>query len=226
MVIAKRARSNEQKGERREEILVAAEAFLEKKSFHRIGIADIAAQAGMAKGTVFLYFKTKEELFLAIAAREFEQWFDEMDRSFAEIAGSPEKVARNRVLSALGEMLKPDAHLINLIPIVHTVLEQNIRYPQAREFKRMLGRRLPHTGALLEGCLPFLCPGQGVTFLLWMYALVIGFLHLATPAPVIKKVFQKEPALRMMQIDFGASYPDALGAILDGWKAQNRGRKK
>jgi hypothetical protein len=59
-----------------------------------------------------------------------------------------------------------------------------------------------------------------------MYALVIGFSHLATPAPVIKKVFQKEPALRMMQIDFSASYPDALGAILDGWKAQNRGRKK
>ena len=104
-------------------------------------------------------------------------------------------------------MLEPDAHLINLIPIVHTVLEQNIRYPQAREFKQMLGRRLPHTGALLEGCLPFLHPGQGVTFLLWMYALVIGFLHLATPAPVIKKSFRKNPHCGMMQIDFGASYP-------------------
>lgn len=226
MAIAKRARSDEQKGERREEILIAAGALLEKKPFHRIGIADIAAQAGMAKGTVFLYFKTKEELFLAIAAREFERWFDEMDLLFAEIAGCTGKEARDRVLNALSEMLKPDALLISLIPIVHTVLEQNIKYPQAREFKRMLGRRLPRTGALLEGCLSFLRPGQGATFLLWMYALVIGFSHLAKPAPVIKEVFRKEPALRMMQIDFSASYPDALGAILDGWKAQNRGRKK
>ncbi len=225
MVIVRRARSNEQKSERRTEILSAAIALLRERPYHKINIADVAKKAGMAKGTVFLYFETREELFLAIASREFEQWFDAMDRSFAEIAGSRENDARKRVLIALSEMLKPDALLISLIPIVHTVLEQNIGYPQAREFKQVLGKGLQRTGVLLEECLPSLRRGQGVTFLLWMYALVIGFSQMATPAPVIKKVFQKDPALHMMQIDFSASYAAALGAILDGWKAQNSGRK-
>lgn len=221
MVIGKRARSSEQKSERREEILSAAIALLRERSYHKINIADVAKKAGMAKGTVFLYFQTKEELFLVIASREFERWFDAMDRSFAEITGSPEDAAPDRVLSALSGMLKPDALLIALIPIVHTVLEQNISYPQAREFKQMLGKGLQRTGALLEACLPFLLHGQGVVFLLWMYAVVIGFSQMAKPAPVIKKVFQRDPALRMMQLDFSASYTGALGAILDGLKAQN-----
>lgn len=225
MVITRRARKPEQKSERRTEILSAAIALLRGRPYHKINIAGIARKAGMAKGTLFLYFKTREELFLAIASREFEQWFDAMDRSFVEIAGGPEEDARNRILSALSEMLKPDALLMSLIPIVHTVLEQNISYPKAREFKQMLSKGLQHTGALLEECLPYLRHGQGVTFLLWMYAIVIGFSQMATPAPVIEKVFQKDPALRMMQIEFSASYSDALGAILDGWKVQNSGRK-
>ena len=83
----------------------------------------------------------------------------------------------------------------------------------------MLLKGLQRTGALFEQC-PYL-HRQGVTFLLWMYALVIGFSQMAAPAPVIKKVFQKNPALRVMQIKFSASYADALAAILDGWKAQN-----
>lgn len=221
MVIEKRARKPEQKRERRTEILFAAITLLRERPYNKINIADVAKRAGMAKGTVFLYFRTREELFLAIASREFEQWFHAMDRSFAEIAGASEKAARDRVLNALSNMLKPDALLIGLIPIVHTVLEQNIGYAQAREFKRMLLKGLQRTGALFEECLPYLRRGQGVTFLLWMYALVIGLSQMATPAPVIKEVFRKNPALRVMQIDFGASYADALAAILDGWKAQN-----
>lgn len=226
MVISRRARSQEQKGERRQEILAAAITILREKPYRKINMADVAKKAGTAKGTVFLYFKTKEELFLSIASREFEQWFNAMDRLFTDVAGGPARGSRDRVLIALRDMLKEDSLLVSLIPIVHTILEQNIGYDQAKEFKEMLGQRLRHTGRLLEECLPFLKKGQGVTFLLWMYALVIGFTQLATPSPVIKKVFQNYPALRMMQIDFGQSYFDALGVILDGWKAQNTRRKK
>lgn len=220
MVIERRARKPEQKRERRAEILFAAITLLRERPYNKINIADVAKRAGMAKGTVFLYFRTREELFLAIASREFEQWFHAMDRSFAEIAAGPEEEARDSVLNALSKMLAPDALLISLIPIVHTVLEQNIGYSQARDFKQMLLKGLQRTGALFEQCLPYLHRGQGVTFLLWMYALVIGFSQMAAPAPVIKKVFQKNPALRVMQIKFSTSYADALAAILDGWKAQ------
>lgn len=226
MVISRRARSQDQKGERRQEILAAAITLLREKPYHKITMADVAKKAGMAKGTLFLYFGTKEELFLVIVSREFERWFDAMDRAFTDIVEGSEPGSGDRVLTALRGMLKEDSLLVSLIPILHTILEQNIGYDKAKEFKEMLGQRLRHTGMLLEKCLTFVEKGQGTTFLLWMYALVIGFTQMAAPSPVIKKVFQNNPALRMMQIDFGRSYVDALGVILDGWKSRNAHRKK
>ena len=65
MVIEKRARKPEQKRERRTEILSAAITLLRERPYNKINIADVARRAGMAKGTVFLYFRTREELFLS-----------------------------------------------------------------------------------------------------------------------------------------------------------------
>lgn len=225
MAITRRARSAEQKSERLQEILFAAEALLQEKSFQKINIADVARKAGMAKGTVFLYFKTKEELFFRIASKEFEKWFDAMDRVFTE-AASAGKPRRDNVLAGLRLILGQQPLLPRLSAILHVVLEQNIGYEEALGFKRMLSVRLSKTGALLEKCLPSFKPGQGVTFLFWMYALVIGFTHVAVPAPIVKKIFEKEPELRTMQIDFKQSFFEAIGVILDGWEAQNTGQKK
>lgn len=225
MVIARRARSAEQKSERLHEILAAAEALLKEKSFHRINIADVAGKAGMAKGTVFLYFKTKEELFFRIASREFEKWFDAMDRVFTEAASAGIKARRDKVLAGMRLTLGQQPLLPRLSAILHVVLEQNIGYEEALDFKRMLATRLSRTGALLEKCLPYFKPGQGVKFLFWMYALVIGFTHLAEQSPIVKKIFKKEPKMRKMQIDFGQSFFEALDGILDGWEAQNTRRR-
>src|SRR3990167_612550 len=97
MVIAKRARSNEQKDERREEILVAAAALLKERPFHRISTADVAHLAGMAKGTVFLYFRTKEEIFFQILTREFESWFETMDNLFADLCRPGKKPVQDDI---------------------------------------------------------------------------------------------------------------------------------
>ncbi len=225
MVIAKRARSSEQKSERREEILAAAEALLRERSYYGISIADVAKKAGMAKGTVFLYFKTKEEVFFHIASREFENWFDAMDLLFAEACAAGKKAPEAAVMDALRRILTQNPLLPQLSAILHVVLEQNIGYKEARDFKKNLLDRLARTGALLEKCLSYLSPGHGVKLLLWVYGLIIGFTHMASPAPIMRKIYEKEPELRQMQIDFNEHLFGALSAILDGCKAQSRRKK-
>lgn len=54
--------------ERRERILDAAAEVFRRKGFAGANVADIAATAGIAKGTVYLYFRSKEEIFTAIMA--------------------------------------------------------------------------------------------------------------------------------------------------------------
>lgn len=226
MVLAKRARSSAQKNERRGEILAAAVALLRERPYHRINIADVAKKAGMAKGTVFLYFKTKEEVFFHIASREFDNWFNAMDLLFAEACAAGNKAPEDAVMNALRRILAQNPLLPRLSAILHVVLEQNIGYQEARNFKKNLMGRLGRTGTLLESCLPYLSPGQGVKLLLWVYGLIIGFTHMASTSPVMKTIYEKEPELRRLQIDFDEHLFGAMSAILVGWKAQNSGRKR
>src|SRR6266487_1499111 len=64
--IRRRAVDEEQKEERRRAILEAAWQLFQNTPYDALTIADVAEELHLAKGTVFLYFRTKEALFLAI----------------------------------------------------------------------------------------------------------------------------------------------------------------
>lgn len=221
MVIEKRARSREQKAHRRRQIMAAAAGLLDGNAFRAISMARVARRAGMAKGTVFLYFKTKEALFLAITVEQFQSWFDAMDQALEGIAAS-KKTTNQSLLKCLQTVFQTHPLLPKLVAIMHIVLEHNVTYDEARTFKQMLSQRLLRTGALLEACLAHLKPGQGAKFILWLSAFVIGLTHMAEPAPVIQELYRREPGLRMFQVDFDAHFFDALETLLDGWEAQNK----
>jgi len=57
----------------REAILAAAERTFGRLGFHDAKMADIAAEAGVAAGTVYNYFKNKDEVFASILLRGQEQ---------------------------------------------------------------------------------------------------------------------------------------------------------
>src|SRR3569833_2954452 len=63
----KAQRWSRRKEERAPEILEAALASFAEKGFAGTRMDDIAARAGITKGTIYLYFKSKEELFKALA---------------------------------------------------------------------------------------------------------------------------------------------------------------
>ena len=58
MAIKQRAISDAQKEERRQAILDAALLLYQETSYEAVNMAQVAQQAGVAKGTVYLYFKT------------------------------------------------------------------------------------------------------------------------------------------------------------------------
>ncbi len=66
----RRAVSDEDKSRRRDEIMAAAKNVFAGKGFHAATIADIAKQAGLAYGSVYWYFDSKDELFHALMAVE------------------------------------------------------------------------------------------------------------------------------------------------------------
>src|SRR5579875_4013179 len=57
--------------ERLNEVLQAATAVFARAGFHQARMEDIAQEAGLAKGTLYLYFKNKDDLIAAILHRLF-----------------------------------------------------------------------------------------------------------------------------------------------------------
>jgi TetR/AcrR family fatty acid metabolism transcriptional regulator len=62
--------SEEDKSRRRDEIMAAAKKVFARKGFHATTIADIAKEAGLAYGSIYWYFDSKDDLFHALMAVE------------------------------------------------------------------------------------------------------------------------------------------------------------
>lgn len=74
--------------ERREEILASAARLFAESGYHATTIDDVAERAGVAKGTVYWYFRSKKALFLAVLRSVSEIYRTELGRA-AEGIGSP-----------------------------------------------------------------------------------------------------------------------------------------
>ncbi|WP_131736274.1 TetR/AcrR family transcriptional regulator [Actinomadura roseirufa] len=73
-----RLRSPGQRAERAGRILDAAADLLLRHGYRRVTIDDVAAGAGIGKGTVYLHWKTREQLFGVVFARELLSAVDEL----------------------------------------------------------------------------------------------------------------------------------------------------
>lgn len=79
---------------KREAILRAAIRVFAEKGFFNSKVADIAKQAGIADGTVYLYFKGKEEILHSIFDRAMEEFISEGRRELAELSSPEEKLKK------------------------------------------------------------------------------------------------------------------------------------
>ena len=80
--------------DKREAILLAATKVFAGKGYFSSKVADIAAEAGIADGTVYLYFKSKDEILHSIFDRAMADFIAEGRRELAAIDGPAAKLAR------------------------------------------------------------------------------------------------------------------------------------
>jgi TetR/AcrR family transcriptional regulator len=213
-----RAISDDDKSARRNAILLAASDLLDKAGYHDISIAHIARRAGLAKGTIFLYFKTKEELFLQLQMMEYTTWFEDVNRRLHDLLGHKKKIGVAEFVKTIIVSIKNYPTMVRMAPLIHVILEHNIDYKTALEFKRFLLAHIRTTGVLIERCLPFLRTNGGPLFLLDLHVLIIGVVQISSPAPLIKRVIEKE-GMNVFLVKFENKLEEMLVALLTGMKA-------
>lgn len=77
---------------RQDDILDAAEYLFSTKAFHEVRLDDIAARARVGKGTVYLYWSRKEDVYLAIIRRGFAAVLAELENRLAHTGGTWSKL--------------------------------------------------------------------------------------------------------------------------------------
>ncbi|MGI8638724.1 MAG: TetR/AcrR family transcriptional regulator [Pyrinomonadaceae bacterium] len=80
--------------DKREAILRAAIKVFAQKGYFNSKVADIAGEAGIADGTVYLYFKSKDEILHSIFDRAMENFISEGKREIAEIEEPDKRLRR------------------------------------------------------------------------------------------------------------------------------------
>lgn len=208
----RRARADADKQSRRRDLLRAAAAAFADQSYAAVTVAEIARGAGLAKGTVYLYFETKEELFLQLVLEQLGEWLDEVERELTcdDALLGPEALAR-----LLARTLARREQLTRLLAILHVVLEQNIPAAVAQAFKRELLARSSRAGAVLERRFLDFEAGDGLRFLLHLHAATVGLRQMANPSPDLAALLAG-PELSPLRIDFPSALQAHAAALLRG----------
>jgi TetR/AcrR family transcriptional regulator, fatty acid metabolism regulator protein len=93
-VMARQVSSTKTVTDKREAILRAAIKVFARKGYFSSKVADIAGEAGIADGTVYLYFKSKDEILHSIFDRAMEEFIAEGKREISEISDVKDKLRR------------------------------------------------------------------------------------------------------------------------------------
>lgn len=140
------AGSVERTNARREEIVNACEKLYQNMSFKDITLKDISRETTFSRTSIYNYFQTKEEIFLALLKREYDSWVEQLNDAIE----SNDKMCDDQIADILAKSLDDHRQLLKIMSMNHYDLEDNSRMEQLVEFKVSYGHALKTVAHMLE----------------------------------------------------------------------------
>jgi len=141
--------------QRREEIINACGQLYQKMSFKEITLKEIGNITSFSRPTIYNYFETKEEIFLALFQREYDRWNEELTAILKE----NEQLSKKELADHIANSLAGREQLLKLLSMNNYDMEANSRQELLNTFKQSYGRSLHLMCMLLEK----FCPDMNVT---------------------------------------------------------------
>jgi len=137
-------------------------------------VAEVADEAGLAKGTVYLYFKSKENLLLAAHERHAEIFFS----ALIARASKPERMSLDDMMQLTREYIVGVPAFLPLATLVAGLMHKGVTPEAAQVFDQRMAARLGAAGELLCSHFPLPDVLGGVRLLMRSYALILGLWQL------------------------------------------------
>lgn len=124
--------------QRRDEIVAACEQLYQTMSFKDITLKEISTVTSFSRPTIYNYFQTKEEIFLALFEREYDRWNEDLEK----ILSSDKAFSRTELAEHIAKSLERRKQLLKLLSMNNYDMEENSREELLASFKRAYGKSL------------------------------------------------------------------------------------
>ena len=157
---------------REDEIIRACRELYQTMSFKDVTIKEIGTVTSFTRTSIYTYFQTKEEIFLALFEQEYRDWSADLN---IIAGGTP--LDGKQLAEELARSLEKRALMLKLLAVNLYDMEENSRPERLVAFKRAYGASVDSLRAILEKTFPEL-PGRECQALLLT---ILQFLHSVYP---------------------------------------------
>ena len=130
--------SPERTAARKEEIISACEKLYQTMSFKDITLKEIGNETSFSRPTIYNYFQTKEEIFLALYELEYDRWNEEL----TDILKNNETLTKEQIAEKIAASIANRKQLLKLLSMNNYDMEANSRPELLVSFKVAYGEYL------------------------------------------------------------------------------------
>ena len=174
---------------RREEIIDACAALYETMSLREITIKLIGERTSFTRTSIYNYFETREEIFLALLRREYEAWTADLDA----LPAQPDAAA---LADALAATLERRGTMLRLLSMNLYDIEANSRVENLAAFKTVYAASMQAVRRLLARSGPALSGPAAERFLYAFYPFLFGIYPYTTVTP------KQQQAMAMAGVEY------------------------
>lgn len=207
----KRARSEEQKNIRRDQIIEATVKLLEKEPLEKITLASIASELNFSRANLYKYVTTKEEIFLWIVASDAEKWVEGLQQRL----GGYDHLDLKTFCRIWAEQLYQNKRLVKLFSLLTIVVEKSSTLTAFETFKQDFYSNFSYLRVIIKKLIPDLSNEQFRYFIHYQMHYALGQFSL-----VVSKEKQRQ-ALKVAKLschkrDFISEFAEYLEVIIIG----------
>ena len=155
---------------RKEEIISVCEELYKTMSFKEITIKEIGEVTSFTRTSIYNYFQTKEEIFLALLQREYELWIADL----REIMEKNETLSKDGFADKLARSLEKREQLLKIMSMNHYDMESSSRPERLAEFKVAYRESLHTVRRCLEQYFPDMSVPDKQQFLYTFFPFMFG----------------------------------------------------
>jgi AcrR family transcriptional regulator len=212
-----RAILDDEKLARENDFVDSALTLFLKDEYSNIGVLDICKQIGLAKGSFYLYFHSKEEIFLRIVELQIVKWSQVLDRDLGNLPiDSPPAVSAQTFVASLTEF----SPMLRLFSLLHSIIEKNVRPERILPFKLKMLEVQTSQAILWKKIYPWLSEDDIQKLLIFLSSSLLGIWTLANP-PESARVAIQLGALEKILAPFDATLESQIVTFLNGLQANH-----